>query len=209
MSGWGVVLSTAAVGLVVGYCLAPQGERYEVKFTPARRWVVAGTTAAVCAALGWRFGASPILAAYLYLGAVGTLLNFIDLAVKRLPDRFTLPSYGIGAALMAVAVPFVDDGLRHLLNALVGMAVLWVIYFLQHFFVPQAIGRGDMKLSGVLGLYLGWLGQDAWFYGVIAGALLGGVAAVGLMLTRRASRKSEMPYGPFMLAGTLIGILFG
>ncbi|TDD79604.1 prepilin peptidase [Actinomadura darangshiensis] len=207
MNAFLVVPLAALGGLAVGWFLAPQTERYCDKLTARRRWAIAVTTAAVFAALGWRFGASPVLPAYLYFGAVGTLLNFIDLAVKRLPDPFTLPSYGIGAALLAAAIPFVDDGVPHFVHAVIGMAALWVIYFLQHFFMPQAIGRGDMKLSGVLGLYLGWLGSDAWVYGLVAGAVLGGVVAVGLVLLRRKSWKSELPYGPFMLAGTLIGIL--
>jgi prepilin signal peptidase PulO-like enzyme (type II secretory pathway) len=203
-----LVASMAAVaGLLAGWLLAPQAERYCDKLTTARRWTIAGTTAVVFAALGWRFGASPVLPAYLYIGAVGTMLNFIDLAVKRLPDRFTLTSYVVGPVLLAVAVPFVDDGGPRFVHALIGMAVLWVIYFLQHFFMPQAIGRGDVKLSGVLGLYLGWLGADAWVYGLVAGAVLGGVVALALVLARRSSWKSELPYGPFMLAGTLIGIL--
>ncbi|WUH97435.1 A24 family peptidase [Spirillospora sp. NBC_00431] len=202
-----VIPLVAAAGLVAGWFLAPLSERYLDELTRRRRTATAVATALVCAALGWRFGASPILPAYLYFGAVGTLLTVIDLAVKRLPDLFTLPSYGIGPALLAVAVPFVDDGVSHFVHAVIGMTALWVIYFLQHFFMPQAIGRGDMKLSGVLGLYLGWLGGDAWLTGLVAGALLGGVVAVGLVLTRRKSWKSELPYGPFMLAGTLIGII--
>ena len=204
-----LVASIAAVaGLVAGWALAPQAERYCDELTTARRWTVAGTTAAVFAAFGWRFGASAVLPAYLYLGAAGTLLAFIDLEVKRLPDRFTLTSYVVGPVLLAGAAPFADDGVQRLVYALIGMGVLWVIYFLQHFLLPQAIGRGDMKLSGVLGLYLGWLGADAWVTGVVAGAILGGIVAVALVLARRSSWKSELPYGPFMLAGTLIGILW-
>ncbi len=65
---------------------------------------------------------------------------------------------------------------------------------------------GDVKLSGVLGLYLGWFGRDAWLLGLLATYLLGGLAAIGIMIVRR-TRKGEFPFGPYMLAGTLIAVL--
>jgi leader peptidase (prepilin peptidase)/N-methyltransferase len=89
------------------------------------------------------------------------------------------------------------------------MAVLWGFYFVQHFLLPHAMGGGDVKLAGVLGLYLGWLGEAAWVTGVVAGFLYGGVYSVTWLLLGRAGRKDEFPYGPFMLAGALTGILFG
>jgi leader peptidase (prepilin peptidase) / N-methyltransferase len=85
--------------------------------------------------------------------------------------------------------------------------VLWALYAVQHLLAPRAIGWGDVKLAGVLGLYLGWLGAPAWWLGTLAGFVIGGVYAVGMLITRRGSRKSEIPFGPFMLAGALVGIL--
>ena len=64
-----------------------------------------------------------------------------------------------------------------------------------------------MKLSGLLGLYLGWLGVGALIAGLFAGYLLAAVAGLALLAARRASRKSLLPFGPFLLAGTLIAIL--
>ncbi|WP_243719172.1 A24 family peptidase [Actinomadura sp. 7K534] len=194
------------VGLVVGLLAAPLA----VPFTgdvPRRRRVLMGVTAAaVFGVLGWRVGPEPVLVALLYLAAAGTLLAFIDGAVKRLPDRFTLPSYGIAAALLAAAAPFTDDGMQRFQHALIGMAVLFALYFVQAFVAPSGIGMGDVKLSGVLGLYLGWFGQDAWMVGVLATYLIGGLAGVGIMIVRR-TRKGEFPFGPYMLAGTLIAVL--
>ncbi|TDD33836.1 prepilin peptidase [Actinomadura sp. KC06] len=163
-------------------------------------------TAAVYGVLGWRVGPEPVLPALLYLAAVGTLLGFIDIKAKRLPDRFTLPSYGIAAALLAAAAPFTDDGLRRFEHALIGMALLFGLYFVQAFLVPSGIGMGDVKLSGVLGLYLGWFGQDAWILGLLATYLFGGAAGVGIMIVRR-TRKGEFAFGPFMLAGALLALL--
>jgi leader peptidase (prepilin peptidase)/N-methyltransferase len=164
--------------------------------------VAAGTFAPLC----WRVGLGPDLPAYLYLGAVGVALGFIDAAIRRLPDPLTLPSYVIGAALLAVAVPFTDDGGARLLGALIGMGGLLLLYAVQWFIWRSQIGLGDVKLAGVLGLYLGWLGLDAVLLGVFAIHVLGGLYALALVAVRRADSRSTMPFGPFMLAGTLIAV---
>ncbi|MFI0483678.1 prepilin peptidase [Actinomadura sp. 9N215] len=194
------------VGFVVGLLVAPLAAPFAGD-VPRRRGVLMGlVTAAVYGVLGWRVGLEPVLPALLYLAAVGTLLGFIDVKVRRLPDRFTLPSYGIAAALLAAAAPFTDDGLRRFEYALIGMAALFALYFVQAFLVPSGIGMGDVKLSGVLGLYLGWFGQDAWILGLLATYVLGGVAGVGIMIVRR-TRKGEFAFGPYMLAGALLALL--
>jgi leader peptidase (prepilin peptidase)/N-methyltransferase len=193
-------------GAVAGWFGAPLAERY---FERPIRWArpgIAVTMAVTFAALAWRFAGRAELPAYLYLAAAGSLLAFIDVAVKRLPDPYTLPSYLIGPALLGVAVLVGGRPVR-LVHALVGLAVMWALYAVQHLAAPGAIGWGDVKLAGVLGLYLGWLGAPAWWLGVLAGFVLGGLYAAGLLITRRGSRKSEIPFGPFMLAGALAGIL--
>jgi leader peptidase (prepilin peptidase)/N-methyltransferase len=203
---WAALVS-APVGFLAGWLSAPLAGPYAGEPSRDRRLVMAAVTAVVCAALGWRLGATVALVAYLYLGVVGTLLAFVDVAVKRLPDPFTLPSYPVGLALLAVAAPFTDDGGRRLGHALVGLACLWLVYAVQHFLLPDAIGRGDVKLAGVLGLYLGWFGLSTWFAGLLLGFVFGGVVSIGLLVTRKASRKQQIPFGPFMLAGALAAIL--
>lgn len=162
---------------------------------------------AVGALLSWRAGLRADLAAYLYFAVVGVMLTAVDVALHRLPDPLTLPSYLVVAALLGLAAPFTPHGGDHYLHALIGMAVLLGLYFVQWLIVPTQIGFGDVKLSGVLGLYLGWLGFSAWVAGVFAMFLLGGVFSVVLLLARRATRKTSIAFGPFMLGGALIAIL--
>ncbi|MER7542493.1 A24 family peptidase [Spirillospora sp. NPDC127506] len=193
-------------GFAAGLLMAPMAAPY-VGGVPRRRRILMGAaTAVLFGVLGWRPGADPVLPALLYLAAVGVLLGFIDVEVKRLPDRFTLPSYGLAAALLAVAAPFTGDGPQRFGHALIGMAALFALYFAQALIVPSGIGMGDVKLSGVLGLYLGWFGRDAWVLGLLATYLLGGLAAAGIMIVRR-TRKGEFPFGPCMLAGALVSVL--
>ena len=201
-----VALSLVLVGLAGGLLLVPLARPFVGDVPRRHRMAVGIATGAVCGLLGWRIGWEPVLPALLYLAVVGTLLGFIDVTVKRLPDRFTLTSYGAAAVLLGLAAPFSEDGPRHFTHALIGMALLFALYFLQAFIVPSGIGLGDVKLSGVLGLYLGWFGRDAWLLGLAATYLIGGVVAVGILIVRR-TRKGEFAYGPAMLAGTLIAVL--
>jgi leader peptidase (prepilin peptidase)/N-methyltransferase len=68
------------------------------------------------------------------------------------------------------------------------------------------MGFGDVKLAGLLGLYLGWLGWGSLLIGAFAGFLCGGLVGVALLLARRAKRGTAIPFGPHMLAGALLAI---
>jgi leader peptidase (prepilin peptidase) / N-methyltransferase len=78
---------------------------------------------------------------------------------------------------------------------------------LQAFVYPNGIGWGDVKLSGVIGLYLGWFGVSTLLAGLVGGYLLAAVTGIGLIVARRATRKSQIPFGPFMIAGALAVLL--
>jgi len=169
--------------------------------------VTALVTAAVVAAVAVRFGLSPVLPAFCYLAVAGVPLAFIDARQRRLPDVITLPSYPASLLLLGAAALFVTGGPGRFVHALIGMAVA-VAFFLGLLLVsPAGIGPGDVKLAGPLGAYLGWLGAAAFVTGLMAAWLLAAATAIGLLLTRRATRKSEIPFGPFLIAGTLAVVL--
>jgi leader peptidase (prepilin peptidase)/N-methyltransferase len=176
---------------------------------PARpRQAAALATAAVLLMGMWlRFGASPVLPAFGYLAVISAPLAFIDVAVRRLPDALTLPSYPAALILLGAAALATPGGTRHLVTALIGMAAALAFFVLQAFIYPAGIGWGDVKLSGVTGLYLGWFGARAVLTGLVAGYLLAALAGLVLIAARRATRKSHIPFGPFLLAGALLVIL--
>jgi leader peptidase (prepilin peptidase)/N-methyltransferase len=165
-------------------------------------------TGAVFALLAGIFGLSAELPAYLYLGAVGVALALIDLDTKRLPDVLTLPSYVVGIVLLGIASA-VDGTWGSLGRGLLGMGALFAFYFLLAFIYPAGMGFGDVKLAGVLGLYLAYQSWGVLIVGGFLGFLLGAVVGGGLMIAQRAGRKSKIPFGPFMLAGTLIALVVG
>ena len=154
------------------------------------------------------FGPVAQLPAYLYLCAVGVALALIDLDVKRLPDVLTLPSYAVGIALLAVASGVHRDGWSFA-RGLIGMAALFAFYFAVAVIAPRGMGFGDVKLSGVIGLYLAWLGWAQLAVGAFAAFVVGALVGIGLMIFSGAGRKTKVPFGPFMLVGAGIGIVAG
>ena len=174
----------------------------------ARYPLVELTTAVLFGLIAWRLGPVWELPAYLYLAAIAVVLTLIDVDVRRLPNAIVLPSYVVGAVLLllpAVAAGEWDAYLRALLGAL----VLFALYFALAFAYPAGMGFGDVKLAGVLGLYLGWLGWGELAVGAFLGFLLGGAWGAALLLAKRAGRKSAIPFGPFMLGGALLAVFVG
>lgn len=177
-------------------CAAPISARY-----PA---VEAGT-AAVFAAVTALVGPTWALPAYLYLAAIAVALALIDVDVHRLPDAIVLPSYPV--ALLLLAVASAGEGTWGALGrALAGGAALFLLYAVLWFVRPGGMGLGDVKLAGVLGLYLGWWGWDALAVGGFLAFLIGGLVSVPLLLAGRAGRKSKVPFGPSMLAAALAAL---
>jgi leader peptidase (prepilin peptidase)/N-methyltransferase len=171
----------------------------------ARYPLVELVTAALFVAVTARFGLTPALPAYLYLVAVSVALAMIDVDVLRLPNRIVLPSYVVGAVLL-LPVAVVDGDWNAAARCLVAMAALYTFYFALAFLHPGGMGFGDVKLAGLLGLYLGWLGWSSVLVGTFAGFLLGGLAGAALLATRRAGRRTPVPFGPYMLAGAMIAV---
>jgi leader peptidase (prepilin peptidase) / N-methyltransferase len=179
------------------------GEKISVRYP-----LVEAGTAVLFAVTGWHFGLSWELPAYLYLVAVGVALALIDIDVHRLPNAIVLPSYLVAAALLTLA-SLGDDDWAALLRAAIGGAALYLVYFLLCLAYPRGMGFGDVKLAGVLGMFLAWLGWGQLAVGAFLGFLLGGLVGGGLMIANRATRKSKIPFGPYMIVGAYVAVLVG
>lgn len=175
----------------------------------AKRYpLVEAGTAVLFGLTAWFTGASWTLPALLYLVAIAVALTLIDLDVFRLPDAIVLPSYVVGAALLLLADLAPDGSLDvdAAIRALVGAAAMFAFYFLL---MLRGMGFGDVKLAGLLGLYLGWFGWGALVVGAFGAFLLGGLFSIGLLIGRRAGRKSRVPFGPWMISGAIVGVVVG
>lgn len=158
--------------------------------------------AALAAAVGWR----PELIVWLLLTPVALLLAAVDWRVRRLPDVLTLPSAAVATMLLGAAAPARGAG-GSWSAALLGGAVLAGTYFVLFLISPRGMGFGDVKLALAVGIVLGWYGWDAVLAGSFLGFLGAGLYGLALLLLGRAGRGSELPFGPFMLLGSLPAVL--
>jgi leader peptidase (prepilin peptidase)/N-methyltransferase len=178
----------------------------DVAALPGLRWWAALASGAaafvVGASLGWVWD----LLYLLVLCPVGVALAVIDWRTHLLPTRVIAPTYGVVILLLVVAALVAGDP-RALLNAFVGWLLYGLLFFVLWFFSRGAMGYGDVRLSGVLGIALGTLGFETFFVGMVSGALLGAVASVATWITK--GRGQEFAYGPYMLLGVLVGVTLG
>ncbi|MEV0961839.1 A24 family peptidase [Streptomyces sp. NPDC049910] len=170
--------------------------------------LVPAATALACAALAAAVGPRPELAVWLLLVPVAALLALVDRNVHRLPDQLTLPLAAAAAVLLGGAALLPGAG-GSWTTALLGGPVLGAGYLVLFLVNPNGMGFGDVKLALPLGVALGWYGCEVLFLGAFAGFLLGAVYGLGLVVLRGARRDTAIPFGPFMVSGTLVGLLLG
>jgi leader peptidase (prepilin peptidase)/N-methyltransferase len=141
-------------------------------------------------------GVRPATVALAWAGVAGVVLAQVDLAAHRLPDRVTVPAYAaVGTALLVDAVAL--GTWPALLRAvLAGTAAFGL-----------AACAGDVKLLGLLGLVLGWVGWGALLAGVFLGLVAGAAASVTLVAARRAGWRTALPFGPPLLVGAALALV--
>jgi leader peptidase (prepilin peptidase)/N-methyltransferase len=137
--------------------------------------------------------------------AILVVLFAIDLDQRLLPNLLTYPLvlYAL-AVYVAGASPFLETVEDLAWAAAAAIGVPLGLYLLAIPFGSGAIGEGDLKLLVSVGLFAG---AANLFYGLVAGALAAGIVVAILVFIRRLSMKSFVPYGPFLIAGTLWAIL--
>lgn len=159
----------------------------------------------VCGSLCWALGRQWALIPFLLLGIGAAALAVIDLRLMRLPNKIVLPLYGTGLVGLAAASA-AGQHWNRLVVALVCLAVFYGIFYVLAVFGPM--GFGDVKLVGVLGLHLGWLGFQYAYAGILLGAVSAALGALILLALRRNSwRGSKIAYGPYLLFGSWIAVL--
>ncbi|MER6076568.1 A24 family peptidase [Streptomyces sp. NPDC001817] len=169
--------------------------------------IAAAVTGLVCALLAAATGARPELMVWLLRAPAAVLLATVDFAEHRLPDVLTLPLAAAALVLLGVAA-LLPGAAGSWTSALLGSLVLGAGYFVL-FLISRGFGFGDVKLALVLGTVLGWYGWAIVLVGTFVGYLLGALYGIGLMLAGRAGRTTRIPFGPFLLAGMLAGVLLG
>lgn len=169
----------------------------------ARLAATAGVAAGLGALAGWAAGWSAQLPAYVTLAALAAPLVVIDLEHHRLPNRLLYPM-AVASAVLLVAAAGIGDDWHACLRAAEAAVVVYLVLFALALVSPKALGLGDVRLGAVLAAYLGFHSWPLVYVGLFAGFVLGAVIAVGLLVTRRATRTTAIPFGPMLVLGALL-----
>jgi len=199
-----VVLAGAVVVAGAAALLSARATRLAQRSTP---WTSPGVLAVLGAAGG--AGAAVVaestveLITFSALALGCALLVALDLACHRLPDVITGPTAAVlvgGLTLEALRTGAWPDLGRALLAGLVLGAAFLALALIS----PSSLGLGDVKLAAVLGVFLGWFGWSTLLVAVVATFLLGGVVALGLVVARRASGRTQLAFGPWLVVGAAV-----
>jgi leader peptidase (prepilin peptidase)/N-methyltransferase len=199
------VLSWLALGGKCRYCGQPISAQYPL--------VEAGTAALFAASYIWWpavINGSQTAIFVLWLGLLTGLiaLAVYDLRWLLLPNRLVYPLAVIASAQALIAILAADQPMTALLNVvlavIVGGGIFYVLFQVSK---GKWIGGGDVKLGALLGLIVATPGHAVLF--IFFGSVLGSLVSLPLLTKGRLKRTSVIPFGPFLIAGAIVTVLFG
>jgi leader peptidase (prepilin peptidase)/N-methyltransferase len=117
-----------------------------------------------------------------------------------------MPAYPGLLVLLTLTAIFEHDG-DALRRALLGGLALAGSYLVLALLSGGRLGGGDVKLAGLIGLALGWLGWSSLITGACLGFLLAGIVSLVLLASRKVNRTTLISFGPYMLGGALLATL--
>jgi leader peptidase (prepilin peptidase)/N-methyltransferase len=165
----------------------------------AATWVVMGLA---------RSELSAALPAFLLVGALGVAMTYVDIREHRLPDWLTFPAFGGAALALGIAASLEGDWASYG-RAWAGAGVSVAFYLLLVLLRPSDLGLGDVKLAAVIGLLLGWIGWPVLVFGIFSAFVVGALLGLLLIVAGRAGRRSAIPFGPPMLLGMVLAVVWG
>ncbi len=157
---------------------------------------------------GLRFGADLVLISFCIMAAALVALVWIDLHTFRLPREITYVAIVMSAPVL-VAAALVNDEPERIWQAAFGAGIALVIMGVIYLASRGGMGDGDVRLAPLLGMHLGYLNPGIVPVGLFWGFVLGAVIGVIAMAVGSAGRKTALPFGPFLAAGTVLAVFLG
>ncbi len=191
-------------------------------------------TGALFVVVAVKFGANWVVIPPLVLVTSIMALSVIDLYVYRLPDLITFPAIGISFVSMVV-VAFAIDRPIAIGRALTGALAYFTLLLMAHLVSPRGMGFGDVKLSLLLGLHIGWVSGSTYlgwtpvvrlvFISLLIASVLGVTGGITVAMVRKSGVDAladpeavdgqptrvlaqSIPFGPALAAGAVIAVLF-
>lgn len=132
-------------------------------------------------------------------------ISSVDFELYIIPNRIVYPAGFICLALLTLAA-WGTGNWHSLKTALLSAVGCWLFMLVVHLISPKGMGFGDVRLSALIGLLLGWISPARAIAALIYGFGLGAIVGIVLMLLSRASRKTAIPFGPFLAMGAYLAI---
>jgi leader peptidase (prepilin peptidase) / N-methyltransferase len=181
------------------FCSAPISARYPL---------IELTCAALFAGAAARFGYDWYLPVALIVLATLLALSYIDVEHLILPKKIIYPSL-VAVLVLLIVDAAINQSWHRLLIAGICSIAWFVVFFAINAIEPRFLGFGDVRLSLLLGLTLGWLGIRFVILGFFAGNFFGAVIGLILIAAKKRSRDEPIPYGVFLSLGTALALFAG
>jgi leader peptidase (prepilin peptidase)/N-methyltransferase len=165
-------------------------------------------TGGIWAAMAAHFGTHLVAAPFLVFTAIGVAVSVTDLSHRLVPRPLVFGALVLIVPLL-VAVSAVDHTWHDLGGAAIAGAAAFAFFYLLWFFVPRGMGFGDVRLSGVIGLTVGYLSLLHAYLAFLFGFVLGLLFGVVLLVGASGGRKSLFPFAPALSAGAVVALLWG
>ena len=149
----------------------------------------------------------PNLLRLVLLGTLLTAAAYIDALSHKIPNWIVLCTAAVFAG--CTVLDFVlsgTDAVPMALNSVLAAAVFFVVFFLVRLASRGGVGYGDIKIITAAALVLGIYGTFSF---LLVSHVLAAVAAIALLVSKKATRKDGLPFGPFFYLGYLATILMG
>ncbi|SFR02804.1 prepilin peptidase [Desulfoscipio geothermicus] len=148
----------------------------------------------------YKFGYAPATLLFWVFFSILAVVSVIDLHHRIIPDGLLITGTVLGLPLV------LWQSIDYLISGIIGFLTAGIIMFLIAVLSKGGMGGGDIKLSAVMGLYLGWQGV---LVALFLAFLAGGLAGVLLLAAGRKGRKDALPFGPFLALGGAVAAIWG
>jgi leader peptidase (prepilin peptidase)/N-methyltransferase len=175
---------------------------------PIRTAAAALVTAALFGGAAAHFGRDLVLAPFCVFFALLVVLSVTDLSHRLVPRQLLYPALALIAPLL-VASAAVDHTWPSLTGSVIAGAVAFVFFSGIWWFFPRGMGFGDVRLSGVIGLTVGYLSLLHAYLAFLAGFLIGMVFGLLVMVVASVGRKTQFPFGPSLAVGAVLAVFWG
>ncbi len=146
-----------------------------------------------------------LIAAWMVFVILGVALSAIDFQMHRLPNVLNGALYLSGLGFLTLDATL-NHRFNHLRSALLASLILGAFYWAVNVLSKGGMGMGDVKLAASIGLYVGYISALSVYVAAMVSFALGSVVGMAILILHKGTRKTALPFGPFMIAGALISI---